>query len=219
VAAPQRLFAAGVGLLHQRLGQLREREQRVLDRRKAQQVARADAQQLAPLREPEEVQLGLVRRMAPQAGERLQQVVLDVHACAFLAQRLGLGQRVEPGRVADQRLGQERAAAERHREQLGGARPLAQHSEQPRRLRVHVEEALEADQPALGVGRRREPLEHMRQQREDVALRGLAGRHRRTSREPRTDLRCRSRARTPTGAAAAGSRRLRSCACTRSTSR
>ena len=132
-----------------------------LEPRVAEEVARRDAQELAPL-EPAQPLASLLLVAAPL--ERVERVGDELGAGRLRREGVVVAEHVDELGVAAQRVADDPARSEEVAGALGGARVVAERDRERRRPGRALGQAPELQQPEVGVGGLREPLEDHRQQ-------------------------------------------------------
>ena len=144
-----------------RLGERGELALGGLESRVPEQVARRDAQQLAPL-EPSQPLAALLLVAAPL--ERVERVVDELGAGRLDVERVVVVEHVDELGMASQRVADDPARTEEVTGALGGTRMVAEGDRERRRAGGPLGEAPELEQAEVGVGRLRQPVEDHREQ-------------------------------------------------------
>ena len=149
VLAPERALGRLVCLLDERSRQARQRPHGLGHARQPQEVADADVQDLAPPRDPEQVQPS---RLRLEGLERTVEVLLDVQARPRSFEDLRFGEPVEPGGMADKDLGHEAAGPEGLGQDLDGPGMGPEMREESESAAPCLDEALEVVEGSVRIG-------------------------------------------------------------------
>ena len=155
---PERALGRLVGFLDERFRQARQRPHGLGHAGEPQEIADADVQDLAPPRDPQQVE---PPRLRLQGKERAVEISLDVAAGPGPIEHVRLRQPVEPGGVADEDLGHEAAGSEHPGHDLHGPRLGLEMGEEGERAAAHGHEPLEMVQGPVRIGRVGEAAEEL----------------------------------------------------------